>query len=361
MRSTLLSALAAVASLAACSTLAHAQANCQHDRQTISAQRGIVFEPATVTPGQWYWKLVDVAWCDENQSGGKINIFYKALDANGQAIANQKCIAAYPFNPSNFIPIFTKAAPDWGDFPMSGGNWCPFWPEGPNGPYNAWVDSFCPANGSSCPPQAAYPSDRVRGMGLPCNRHECYFLTWQFTQAPNPTPVIERSPASFTRQVTEGDHLPDDTFTLQNTGGGTLNYTITDNAAWLSVAPASGSCTTETDTITIHYDTAELPLASYTGTITIAGNADNAPQIVTVNLTVNPVRYLGDFDDDGDVDQSDFGHLQACLTGPGIAQNDAACANAKLDVDPDVDQDDVNRFQSCLSGPGLLPPESCRQ
>lgn len=155
----------------AASVLAAAPADCEHDQAVITAQRGIIFQPATgLIPGQMYWKLVDAAWCDDVTGGFKVNIFYRCLDASGNVIANQACIANYG---TTQVTIYTKPAPDWGDFAMSGGNWCPSWPEGGNGPYNAWV--------------AGSPSDRVYGMGLPCNHHESYYLTWQWSQYSSPT------------------------------------------------------------------------------------------------------------------------------------------------------------------------------
>jgi len=69
--------------------------------------------------------------------------------------------------------------------------------------------------------------------------------------------------------------------------------------------------------------------------------------------------FPGDFDDDGDVDQEDFGRLQACYTGPGIAQNDPDCALARLDSDEDVDQGDFAIFQGCISGPNVPAAPDC--
>jgi len=66
-----------------------------------------------------------------------------------------------------------------------------------------------------------------------------------------------------------------------------------------------------------------------------------------------------DFDFDNDVDMSDFGRFQTCLTGPDIAQQDPACQSAKLDEDADVDQEDFALFQQCLSGAALSPPAAC--
>ncbi|MBI4581384.1 MAG: hypothetical protein HY718_16905 [Planctomycetes bacterium] len=62
---------------------------------------------------------------------------------------------------------------------------------------------------------------------------------------------------------------------------------------------------------------------------------------------------LGDFDADGDVDQEDFGRLQACLSGSG-AFPDPDCGAADLDGDGDVDQSDVDVFRACMSGANIL-------
>ena len=72
-----------------------------------------------------------------------------------------------------------------------------------------------------------------------------------------------------------------------------------------------------------------------------------------------PPTVRPDFDRDGDVDQVDFGHLQRCLTGPGIDQPDPVCADTLLDQDEDVDVDDFAIFQGCISGPGIAPVLGC--
>jgi hypothetical protein len=64
-------------------------------------------------------------------------------------------------------------------------------------------------------------------------------------------------------------------------------------------------------------------------------------------------RGVGDFDRDGDVDQEDFGHFQACLSGPGIPQDAAECQDALLDGDEDVDNDDYEIFKACMSGANI--------
>ena len=76
-------------------------------------------------------------------------------------------------------------------------------------------------------------------------------------------------------------------------------------------------------------------------------------------VTTGPVwsfvtRTEEDQDRDGDIDQSDFGYFQACLSGQYVPQNDPACAWAKMDNDNDVDKYDLSLFLARLTWPGML-------
>lgn len=73
-----------------------------------------------------------------------------------------------------------------------------------------------------------------------------------------------------------------------------------------------------------------------------------------------PRPVPGDFDRDGDVDQNDFAHIQACLSGMGIPQADTACADTHFDGDSDVDYDDMVIFNRCLRGAGIPADPSCK-
>jgi hypothetical protein len=81
-----------------------------------------------------------------------------------------------------------------------------------------------------------------------------------------------------------------------------------------------------------------------------------APDICPVVVTIP-----GDFDDDGDVDQEDFGHMQSCLTGPTVPQTDPACRTADLNHDDngDVSQLDLTLFLRCFTGPGIQGDPMC--
>ena len=65
-----------------------------------------------------------------------------------------------------------------------------------------------------------------------------------------------------------------------------------------------------------------------------------------------------DFDQDGDVDLSDFGHFQSCFNGPNRPAATAGCCDADLEHDGDVDLADFGRFQSCFNGPNR--PAACQ-
>ncbi len=75
-------------------------------------------------------------------------------------------------------------------------------------------------------------------------------------------------------------------------------------------------------------------------------------------IDITPI-IPGDFDLDSDVDQEDFGHLQACLTGSGQPQMDPACLDARLDGDRDVDPNDWAIFEACISGPNVPADPGC--
>jgi hypothetical protein len=73
-----------------------------------------------------------------------------------------------------------------------------------------------------------------------------------------------------------------------------------------------------------------------------------------------------DADDDGDVDQEDFGVLQSCITGVGggIPPLPTYCACFDLHMGPgggdgDIAQSDVTAFENCASGPGVPAAQAC--
>jgi hypothetical protein len=106
----------------------------------------------------------------------------------------------------------------------------------------------------------------------------------------SPPPTIAFSPENFNFSATEGCSNPAaQTLGIYNSGDGTLNWSLTDDAGWLSLNPTSGSSTGETDNIALSVDTTGLSVNTYTATITItASGAANSPQTVPVTLSVKP-------------------------------------------------------------------------
>lgn len=89
---------------------------------------------------------------------------------------------------------------------------------------------------------------------------------------------------------------------------------------------------------------------------------DSCPRTIpgaVVDAEGCPPVIPADLDRDGDVDQTDFGLLQACLTGPGQIQDDPDCGAAHLDDDDDVDLNDFGIFQACMSGANILADPAC--
>jgi len=94
----------------------------------------------------------------------------------------------------------------------------------------------------------------------------------------------------------------------------------------------------------------------YTAKLIVTDN-DNLSDSATIEITVNTV--IPDFNGDGDVDQEDFGHLQACMTGHTLGPPATGCENADLDGDDDVDMSDFDIFDNCMRGPDIPANPNC--
>jgi mannan endo-1,4-beta-mannosidase len=75
-------------------------------------------------------------------------------------------------------------------------------------------------------------------------------------------------------------------------------------------------------------------------------------------LYMNRLRR-GDLDFDGDVDQADFGIMQACLTGSTGVLPQSACRNADMNNDGHADDSDAAVFLSCMSGSEVPADPAC--
>jgi hypothetical protein len=114
---------------------------------------------------------------------------------------------------------------------------------------------------------------------------------WTFsTQAPQP--AISYSPSSLNFTTTQGGvNPPSQTLNIWNSGSGSLNWSISDDALWLTLGPSSGTSTGETDAVTASVSISDMSSGSYNATIIIsASGATNTPRTVAVSLTISQAQ-----------------------------------------------------------------------
>lgn len=99
------------------------------------------------------------------------------------------------------------------------------------------------------------------------------------------TPVIAANPASLNFTAVLGGANPSSKqLTINNTTGGTLNWSAVDDANWLTMDKTSGTAPTSTN---ISVNITGLAAGSYNGTITVTSvNASNSPFTIPVTLSV---------------------------------------------------------------------------
>ena len=125
---------------------------------------GVHVEPAPVTRGQPYWRLVDARWADEQEAGGKHTIYVEVVDIHGRRVLGQPVVVQWTGHSVN-LPLEDRPAPDWGvNFPMY-----------------ATLGSYAVGVGGA-------PSDRVVGLGLGTAAapaftiHTSFYLTFRWVE-----------------------------------------------------------------------------------------------------------------------------------------------------------------------------------
>jgi hypothetical protein len=118
-------------------------------------------------------------------------------------------------------------------------------------------------------------------------------------------------------------------FLISNIGGGSLNWTITDDADWLECDPENG---TNFRVVTVSVNASGLSPKTYPGTITITdANAINSPKTIAVTLTVYnpggglPVQPFGFFETPGNGDE-----VKSSVPVTGWALDDIEVKSVKL-------------------------------
>lgn len=83
------------------------------------------------------------------------------------------------------------------------------------------------------------------------------------------------------------------TLDIRNAGGGSLDWTINENATWLTPDALGGSSSGEIDAVALTFDTAGLTPGTYATTLAVAAPAAfNAPRTVAVTLRVFTPRLV---------------------------------------------------------------------
>lgn len=112
-----------------------------------------------------------------------------------------------------------------------------------------------------------------------------------------PSPTIAFSPATFSFNTQDGETNPsNDVLQISNSGGGTLNWLVSDDATWLTLSPTSGSNTSEVDEVIVSVNISALNAGNYTATITISaqGVPSNQTALVELAIAENPRHVYTD-------------------------------------------------------------------
>ncbi|MGY8641808.1 MAG: BACON domain-containing protein [Verrucomicrobiales bacterium] len=134
-------------------------------------------------------------------------------------------------------------------------------------------------------PSAGVHTVRVSHKGSLTGGSQRYSLIITGQTSSTTSPALTVAPTTLTTSVDAGDTAASQTFTVQNTGQGTLSYNISDNVAWLAVSPATGTSTGEADTISVFYNTAGLAAGVYNGAINVS-SPNGGTRSIAVRLTV---------------------------------------------------------------------------
>jgi hypothetical protein len=127
--------------------------------------------------------------------------------------------------------------------------------------------------------------------------------------------------------VISGASTGPQTFWVSNSGTGSLNWAISDNADWLTTNPSSGI---DSGVVKVSVKSAGLSPGTYTGTIIVTDpHASNSPQHVTVYLTVkNSSRELPPF---GSFDTPSHGStVMSSIPVTGWALDDIEVESVKI-------------------------------
>jgi hypothetical protein len=93
-------------------------------------------------------------------------------------------------------------------------------------------------------------------------------------------------------------------------------------------------------------------------TVQVYGYASGAATVIASSASGPISADCTDQDNDGDVDQEDFGQWQRCVSGDAEPRT-PSCTTCDIDDDDDVDQDDLNILLGCLNGANVPIAPGC--
>ena len=105
-----------------------------------------------------------------------------------------------------------------------------------------------------------------------------------------PAHNIAFSPSSLSFSAQEGkDNPPSKPLNVSNSGGGYLDWSLSENADWLILSPTSGTSAGEARAVDVLVDIGAMSAGDYSTAITIsAPRASNTPETIAVNLSIVP-------------------------------------------------------------------------
>ncbi len=118
-------------------------------------------------------------------------------------------------------------------------------------------------------------------------------------------------------------------------------FTFDPVHGWITIGPEASS------SVVVHYVYSLKPDNAVTNWDDSRGNY--------LYYNLNGTSRFGDFDDDNDVDVSDYSAFRDCYTGPNAGPIGPTCQAGDADLDTDVDCTDWGRFTSAWTAPGDPP------
>ncbi len=99
------------------------------------------------------------------------------------------------------------------------------------------------------------------------------------------TPAISLAPARLERTEPLGGNPTPDILKVSNSGGGTLNFTVNDDAPWLTLTPANSSSNGPERAVSVLYNTAPLDVGDHRALVTISADTSASLTLpVTLHL-----------------------------------------------------------------------------